>query len=131
VNDLVNTVDAALAGLSGNIDSSDSFVRRSSVMVQKDRMLVGLIDEEYRRAQPGDVSALDEFLRLGLQLARKNRDRFVVQQLADLSRGIDWGLRPLISDEEKLSGIAPFWEQNGNSFKIEGFEIDVARLRCA
>lgn len=101
VNDFVNAVDACLAGLSGKFDPSESLVKRSSVMVRKDRMLLGLIEEAYRRVKPGDVASLDELFAHRLKQARKSRDRFALQELADLWRGTDWGRRVIVTDEEK------------------------------
>ena len=101
VDDLVNAVDASLAGLSKNFDPSESLVKRSSVMVRKDRMLLGLIDEAYRRAKPDELAALDGLFAARVKLARKSRDRLALQQLSDLWRGIEWGRRLVVSDEEK------------------------------
>lgn len=101
LNDFVNAVDACLSGLSGKFDPSESLTKRSSVLVRKDRMLLGLIEEAYRRAAPADVVALDDLFGQRLKLARKSRDRLALQELADLWRGLDWGRRLVVSDEEK------------------------------
>ena len=102
VNDLSATVDAALTGLSSGLDADLSLVKRSSVMVRKDRILLGLIEEAFRRARPDDLAGLDELFNIRIRQARKSRDRLAVQELADLWRGIEWGRRLMISDEERV-----------------------------
>lgn len=101
VNDLKGTVEAALTGLSSDLDSYDSLVKRSSVMVRKDRILLGLIEEAYRRAKQDEVAGLDELFDIRIRQARKSRDRLAIQVLADLWRGIDWGRRLIILDDER------------------------------
>ena len=102
VEDLVDTVDACLNGLSANLGHHDSLVKRQLVHVRKDRVLLGLIEEAYRRAKPIDKSALDELFQARLNKARKSRDRFALQELWAQWRGLDWSRRIVVADEEKV-----------------------------
>ena len=101
VGDLVATVDAALEGLSADLDPYGSMIKTSSTAVRKDRVLLGLIEEAYRRSMPNDHEGLDELFISKLKLARKSRDRLAVQQLANRLRGLEWSRRLYVSDEEK------------------------------
>ena len=101
VGDFLATVEACLEGLSADLDPYGSMVKTSSSAVRKDRVLLGLIEEAYRRSKPNEFEGLDELFIARLKLARKSRDRFAVQQLANHWRGLDWGRRLLVSDEEK------------------------------
>ncbi len=101
-NDLLLTVRASLDGLTADSDQPDSQVKRSSAGVRKDRVLLGLIDEAFRRANPGDISRLDELFQSRVREARNSRDKFALQRLSQQWRGLEWGRRLIVSDEDKL-----------------------------
>ena len=110
VDDLVNTVDACLNGLSANLDHHDSLVKRQWGYVRKDRVLLGLIEDALRRANPVDRTGLDELFQARLSQARKSRDRFALQELWAQWRGLDWSRRVIVADEEKVLRKRSFME---------------------
>ena len=136
-NDFVAAVDSALTGLAADFDPDDSLVKRAAVSVRKDRVLLGIIEEAALRAKLDDQSAIQELFRTRLNLARKSRDRFAVQQLAQQWRGLDWGRQLLISDEEKVLRKRSFIELElrlldaaGSADKTTGVEsLDRLALR--
>ena len=101
VSDFVATVEASLEVLSADLDPFGSMIKTPSTAVRKDRVLLGLIDEAYRRSMPEEHEGLDELFLSRLKLARKSRDRLAVQQLSNRWRGLDWSRRVVVSDEEK------------------------------
>ncbi len=101
VADLTAAVDAALDGLTADLDQPEGLVRAASTVVRKDRVLLGLIDEAYRRANPSERTALDELFMNRLKEAKKSRDRMAVQRLENHWRGLDWSRRLVILEEEK------------------------------
>ncbi len=110
VGDFVATVEACLEGLSADLDPYGSMIKTASTAVRKDRVLLGLINEAYRRSTPNEHEGLDELFLSRLKLARKSRDRFAVQQLANRWRGLDWSRRLIVSDEEKAFRKSSFVE---------------------
>ena len=110
VNDLVATVDSALAGLSNDLGHSDSLVKRTAVLARKDRVLLGLIDEAYRRTKPSEKESLDDLFSRRVALARKSRDGLSLQQVAESWRGIDWARRVFASDDDKVFRRRSFFE---------------------
>ena len=101
VDDLIATVDAALTGLSADLYHYDSLIKRASVMVRKDRILLGLMEEAYRRATPEVHGQLNNLISDRVKLVKKNRDRLALQRLADLSQGSEWGRRLVMTEEER------------------------------
>ena len=132
VGDFVATVEASLEGLSAELDPYGSMIKTSSTAVRKDRVLLGLIEEAYRRSKPNEHEGLDELFLSRLKLARKSRDRFAVQQLANRWRGFDWSRRLSVSDEEKAFRKSSFVEvelrlldasgANDSTVALEAFE---------
>lgn len=100
--DLVAAVDAALEGLTSDLDQPESLVKNSSVIARKDRVLLGLIEESYRRAKPGDLPAMDQLFMTRLKDARKSRDRLAVQRLATQWRGLDWSRQLVVLEDERV-----------------------------
>ncbi len=99
--DLIACVDAALDGLAAELDHPESLVKTSSVTVRKDRVLLGLIDEAYRKAKPAELQSLDELFAGRVKVARKSRDRTAVQSLAQQWRGLDWSRQLTVLEDEK------------------------------
>ena len=74
VGDFVATVEASLEGLSAELDPYGSMIKTSSTAVRKDRVLLGLIEEAYRRSKPNEHEGLDElFLSDCPSLTKKRR----------------------------------------------------------
>ena len=101
VGDFPATVEAALEGLSAELDPYGSTVKTSSTLVRKDRVLLGLIEEAYLRINPNERESLDELFNARLKLAQKSRDRFAILQLANRWRGLDWSRQIYVSVDEK------------------------------
>ena len=131
-SDYVAAVDAALDGLNGidgldsivdraepghsatvveinqlddpvtSLDQSQGLVKTDLVNVRRDRRLLGLIDEACRKADQAAKAAIDELFTNRVQKARKSRDRSAVQQLALQWRGLDWGRKLTLMDEERV-----------------------------
>ena len=119
VADLVAAVAAALDGLTADLDQSDALVKSSSVVARKDRVLLGLIDEAYRRAKPDDLPAMDELFAARLNEARKSRDRSAVQRLAQQWRGLDWSRQVVVQEDERVF-------RNRSSTEVELRLLDAA-----
>lgn len=101
VKDYPAAVDAALDGLSANLDQTEGLVKSDAAVVRKDRVLSGLIDEAYRRIAPHERPALDELFQRRLKEARKSRNKSAVSLLATQWRGLDWGRTLVVMDEDK------------------------------
>jgi len=101
VTDLVAAVQAALDGLAAELDQREGLVKSSTVIVRKDRVLLGLIDEAYRRAKPDERQTLDNLFLDRLSEARKSPDRLALQRLAHQWRGLDWSRRVVAIDDER------------------------------
>lgn len=99
--DLVTCVDAALEGLTAELDQPESLVKTLSVTVRKDRVLLGLIDEAYRKAKPTELEALDQLFRTRVREAKKSRDRTALPRLALQWKGLDWSRRLAVQEDEK------------------------------
>lgn len=126
VSDLTAAVEAALDGLTADLDQSESLVKSSSAAVRRDRVLLGLIDEAYRRATPSDLPALDEIFDSRLTEARKSRDRLAVQRLAQQWQGLDWSRRLVVQDEERVFRKKRAVESDKSSIEIELRLLDAA-----
>ncbi|WP_373651115.1 PQQ-binding-like beta-propeller repeat protein [Schlesneria sp. DSM 10557] len=112
VNDFADTVDACLDGLAANLAHHDQLVKRQTTHVRKDRVLLGLIDEAYRRAPPSDRNELDRLFQSRVNQARNSRDRLALQELWTQWRGLDWSRQLIISDQEKILRKRPLVEQD-------------------
>jgi outer membrane protein assembly factor BamB len=99
--DFAGAVNAALDGLAIEPDRIEGLISVDLVNVRRDRFLSGLIDEAYRRANPSEKTALDTLFNERLSDARKSRDRFAIQILAEQWRGLDWGRQVVAVDDEK------------------------------
>ncbi len=102
VVDYIAAVDALLDGLSADLDRPEGQIRTASVIVRKDRVLLGLIDEAYRRAKPSDLPILDDLFQSRVRDARQNKDRFALQDLFQQWRGLDWSRRLAVQEHEKV-----------------------------
>ena len=100
--DDLTAVEAALEGLTADLDQSEGLVSMAGVNVRKDRVLLGLIDQVYRLATPVELSALDQLFVERLKIARKSRDRSAVQRLVQQWRGLDWSRRVIVLDDERV-----------------------------
>ena len=99
--DFVACVEAALDGLEADLDQPESLVKTAAVTVRKDRVLLGLIDEAYRKANPNERQAMDDLFATRIKDAKKSRDRFAVQRLAQQWKGLDWCRRLVVQEDEK------------------------------
>jgi outer membrane protein assembly factor BamB len=110
MDSLPAAVDAALDGLAANLDQHDGLIKQSAIHVRKDRMLLGMIDEAYRRAKAGERGELDTLFDSRLKEARQSRDGFAVQRIAQQWQGLDWSRRIVVLDDEKALWKRPFAE---------------------
>lgn len=100
--DYIVAVDAALDGVTAELDQTDAMIKSPSVNIRRDRVLLGLVDEACRKVMPNDLPAIDALFSSRLNTARKSREHFAIQRLIEQWQGLDWSRRVVVLEDEKV-----------------------------
>lgn len=100
-SDFVGSVDALLDGLGSDLGQPEGLVKAPSVVVRRDRLLLGMIDEALRKASPGDLTAIAELFSNRVKAAKKSRDRFAALSLIEQWKGLDASRKLLMQEDDR------------------------------
>lgn len=101
VPDPVGAVEAALEGLETEGIHSEALVKTASVLVRRDRYLLGIIEEAVRRASPAELTSINELFAAKVNATRKSRDRFAMHGLIEQLKGLDWSRKLLVQEDDR------------------------------
>ena len=103
VSDFVGAVDALLDGLGSELTQPEGLVKTASVIVRRDRLLLGLIDEALRKASAEELATIDELFSTRVKQAKKSRDRFSIISLIEQWKGLDSSRKLVVQEDERSS----------------------------
>lgn len=105
---LARAVEAALDGLTLDLDLYETLIKDAEVNVRPDRLLLGLIEQVWHKASTEQRVEINDLFMKRIQEARKSRDRFAVQQLAREWQGLDFSRALVVNEEDRVARRRPF-----------------------